>query len=91
MTKKCLKCKKDCELVDFHKNKRYEDGLNKICKSCKKQYDADNYLERKDQKMNQVEIWQMLNPDKVRESRKRAADKKLLLGVINRVAKVKND
>lgn len=85
MTKKCLKCENNCELLDFHKNKRYEDGLNKICKRCKKSYDSYNYSERKDKKLNQIEIWRMLNPDKVREYRQKWSDKRLLSGAINRV------
>jgi len=81
MTKKCMNCCKERALANFHKNKRYEDGLNKICKTCKKEYDADNYLERKEKKTNQVEIWQMLNKEKTSISSKKWRIKRRLLNL----------
>ena len=69
MNKNCAKCNENKPLLDFHKNKRYEDGRNKICKCCKKEYDSFNYLEHKEKKMNQIEIWQMLNVDKVQATK----------------------
>jgi len=41
--KKCHKCKIDKELTSFNKNKRMVDGLQTICKPCKKEEDARLY------------------------------------------------
>ena len=34
----CKKCKKEKEIINFHKNKRTKDGLNDYCKPCKSEY-----------------------------------------------------
>ena len=38
--KVCNTCKEHLPLSEFCKHKRIKDGLNTICKSCKKEYDA---------------------------------------------------
>ena len=38
-TKVCTKCKEHKPLNEFHKSKKYKDGLHYECKSCKKEYD----------------------------------------------------
>jgi hypothetical protein len=58
--KKCHKCKIDKELSSFNKNKRREDGLQSICKPCKKEEDARLYK---------------ANPSKTKERNKRYLDK----------------
>lgn len=37
-TKQCTKCHIEKELTEFHKSKKYQDGLRCECKSCRKQY-----------------------------------------------------
>lgn len=65
--KECTKCNENKEYCEFHINKRYDDGYCRVCKKCKRKYDQNNYLEHKDKKMNKIEIWQMLNPEKVKK------------------------
>lgn len=45
--KKCNKCKVELPLNEFHKNKRYIDGLQTSCKECCKQRDKQSYKNRK--------------------------------------------
>ena len=40
--KKCNKCLQDKSENEFCKAKQYKDGLNNICRQCKKEYNADN-------------------------------------------------
>lgn len=42
--KYCPKCKQNKELEDFSKNKNSEDGLYRVCKICKAEYDHKHYL-----------------------------------------------
>jgi len=47
MTKKCPRCKKNKELTEFHKNKAKKDGLQHVCKKCRKIYIRKHYLQNK--------------------------------------------
>jgi len=38
MKKQCIKCNKNKELIDFHKNKSKKDGFNSECKNCYSEY-----------------------------------------------------
>lgn len=40
--KKCYKCKIEKTFDKFCKNKKHKDGLNEICKDCKKEYNLKN-------------------------------------------------
>jgi hypothetical protein len=45
MIKKCRVCLEDKSKENFPKNKNFADGLNTICKACKKKQDKKNYDE----------------------------------------------
>jgi len=40
--KKCIKCHLLLGIDNFHKNKRTKDGLQNICKSCRRKWQQDN-------------------------------------------------
>jgi hypothetical protein len=42
--KKCGKCSKIKPLEDFHKNPTKKDGVQSMCKKCRKEYHRDHYL-----------------------------------------------
>jgi hypothetical protein len=65
--KNCYKCKTEKEKNEFSKNKSQKDGLNNICKSCKKEYNDIN-------KQHNTEInkqWRLNNLEKKKEYDKR--------------------
>ena len=41
--KKCSKCEIEKNLTDYYKNKRMRDGLDNLCKSCRKHYNSKDY------------------------------------------------
>lgn len=43
MTKRCPKCNTEKEVCEFGKNKAKPDGLQSVCKTCKKQYNRKDY------------------------------------------------
>ena len=43
-TKYCKKCDKDVDVGDFHKNPTKKDGLQSMCKLCRKKYHRQHYL-----------------------------------------------
>lgn len=47
MTKRCPHCKEHKELTEFHKNKSKKDGLQPVCKKCRKIYTRKHYLKNK--------------------------------------------
>lgn len=46
--KRCCHCKETKDYSEFHKNRSTVDGLNFICKQCKKQSARQSYLRNKD-------------------------------------------
>jgi len=46
--KQCSKCGEVKELTEFHKNARWEDGLQLYCKECHKQITTRHYNQNKD-------------------------------------------
>ncbi|MFA5368967.1 MAG: hypothetical protein WC303_03130 [Candidatus Paceibacterota bacterium] len=42
-TKYCYKCKCDKSINDFHKNPTKKDGLQTMCKDCRKKYHKNHY------------------------------------------------
>ena len=46
--KKCYKCKIEKPFNKFCKNKKHKDGLNEICKDCKKEYNSCNSEKNKE-------------------------------------------
>jgi len=43
----CKKCKESKHLLDFGKDKSQKDGLNKFCKTCKRQIDKKSCTKNK--------------------------------------------
>ncbi len=58
MTKQCLKCKKEYNINNFHKNNSRKDKLHYYCKNCFKDYHKENYnyLKRKEQFLKMKKI-----------------------------------
>ena len=74
--KKCNKCLQDKSENEFCKAKQYKDGLNNICRQCKKEYNADNkeanakywnkyYQEHKSELKANILKWQQNNKERV--------------------------
>ena len=61
--KQCYKCKQNKSLDNFHKNRRYSDGLTKVCKECLKIYNTKRYKQWKDRIDKRNDIWKLLNKD----------------------------
>ena len=59
--KECQKCNIEKPFGDFHKNRRAKDGLNRWCKSCKKQADAKRREEKRDHLNAQSRAWKARN------------------------------
>lgn len=49
-TKTCKKCGRELPLSEFNKDKSRKDGLQRMCKKCKKQYQKQYYQEHKEEK-----------------------------------------
>jgi len=61
-TKICVYCKIDKNIIEFHKNKAKKDGLQDVCKECRK-INADKNKEKiSEYKKN----WYQSNPDKLK-------------------------
>jgi len=61
--KNCIKCKIKKDKIEFSKNQSQKDGLNNICRSCKKEYNNKN-------KQHNTEInkqWRLDNLEKKKE------------------------
>jgi len=67
MSKKCTKCGETKEPSDFGKNRAQKDGLQGTCKECRKT-DARN----KDYAREYAKRWRSENPEKSKESIKKA-------------------
>lgn len=46
--KYCYKCDSDKPIDDFHKNPSKKDGLQNMCKECRKKYHRNHYLNNKE-------------------------------------------
>jgi len=65
--KECSKCKIKKDKIEFSQNQSQKDGLNSICKSCKKEYNNKN-------KQHNDEInkqWRLKNKEKLQENNKK--------------------
>ena len=80
--KTCNKCGVEKEYNEFYKHKRYKDGLEANCKSCKKLYQFENkeviqknkqiyFIENKIRFKEYKEKYKLENPEKVKSSIKK--------------------
>jgi len=68
MKKICKKCNLEKNVIEFHKNKKYEDGLVIYCKECRKKY-GTIYREKYKKEINQRKIeYKKTNTEKVKET-----------------------
>lgn len=86
MYKTCCRCKLEKDFNCFSKNSRVKDGLQTMCKSCKKEYkilnkekiaakDKEYCLLNKDKLCNYQKIYKENNLEKVRKSNRLACKK----------------
>lgn len=79
--KRCSRCKKEKQLDNFRKNKRYKDGFFSWCAECEKSYYQENkekllkqkkeyYIDNKELILEKVKEYQNSNKEKVREKNK---------------------
>ena len=71
MDKKCPKCKEIKPGSDFHNNKSRKDGKEWCCKSCRQVIRQEVYTNRRLAEIRKVRQWQMDNPVKVSEYKKK--------------------
>lgn len=64
-TKLCFKCHRALPLSEFHRHKRYPDGLQKHCKDCGRAYS------KSPARKAYIQEWQRANRDKLRAADKR--------------------
>jgi hypothetical protein len=65
--KKCYKCQISKSKEEFSKNKRYKDGLNDLCKTCKK----ENNLVNKEYNLEYQKKYNILNKEKLNAQSKK--------------------
>jgi len=61
MKKTCHECKKLKFLKEFHKQSKSRDGRMTKCKDCKNLYDKNYYQIVREKRINQSEIWNLIN------------------------------
>ena len=59
LIKKCIKCKCNKQLKEFCKDNSRKDGLQLICKECKKKLGATHYIKNKEKIKSQVRIYDL--------------------------------
>jgi len=59
--KKCCICNLEKSLEMYHKNKRWKDGRDIKCRQCKREYDKQHYPKIREKRINQVEIYNLVN------------------------------
>lgn len=71
LTKICPKCNKEKELQEFHKNKNKKDGLQILCKSCRKLHSANYYILNKVKIDKRTNKYNKDNYDLLKQKRKK--------------------
>lgn len=74
MTKVCGRCKTEKDITEFGVDKRNKDGLNRVCKVCKRELDKEYNDRHKDQRREASKQWAKNNPDKIVEQTCRRKD-----------------
>jgi hypothetical protein len=72
--KTCIKCKEQKSLDSFSRSSKNSDGHQQYCKICYKQYDKHYHSLNRDDRLIQMQEYQMTNKDKI-ASRKRSYQK----------------
>ena len=62
--KKCNKCEEIKPINDFYKNKKSPDGLQYMCKECKKEYSRQHQIVNKEQCIEACRRWKSNNREK---------------------------
>lgn len=70
LMKKCTKCGELKPLDEYHRAKLGKMGRAATCKSCKKLWQAEYYIENKDVINGKIKRWQEENPEKIKEIRR---------------------
>lgn len=63
--KVCYSCGVEKDISLFHKNKSKKDGVNSICKECRKVYLQEHYESNKDSYKARSKAWKENNPHRV--------------------------
>lgn len=72
--KKCNKCGVEKDIINFSKNKQTRDGIENICKECKKIYKKKWYEENKEYALQYVKKYNEENREKVLSKKKEYRD-----------------
>lgn len=73
--KECLKCKNVKPFSEFNKSSSGKYKLHNFCRCCIKEYNDKLYLDNKDNRINEVRIWNNRNNDKTRKYQENYRDK----------------
>jgi hypothetical protein len=71
MIKKCIKCKIEKPFLNFSKNKRQKDGLQKYCKYCHKIYIRQYQRDNKERVLTRIYKWVKNNQEKRKNTNKK--------------------
>lgn len=74
--KQCSKCRKIKDFSKFRNDNSSKDGKKYYCRICDDEYNRRKYKINKEKKLQQVQIWQEQNPQKVKEYQKKYRFKK---------------
>lgn len=75
LLKKCSTCKEELSLDSFSKSSSRKDGLQYICRDCRKELDSKRYLSHKEKSLALNKIWQKNNKVKTSASSRRYYEK----------------
>ncbi len=64
MTKICTKCQQDKEINLFNYRNKSKGLIKSICSLCEAKYNADRYLDKKDEILEKNEKWKERSRDK---------------------------
>jgi hypothetical protein len=67
MLKKCSKCGEEKPSKEFHAHRKYKDGLNPICKDCRRGIAHARYLKERDEILQKSKDYYRSNIESVRE------------------------
>lgn len=75
-TKFCNKCKTDKSVDEFHKNPTKKDGLQTMCKECRKKYHREHYLKNRSKYRANTQLYKdVINEWFINEKKKLKCEK----------------